>query len=155
MNQEEQALFLTLYYLDDDSLLQACQVNKRFYQKVCQTIWLGRIKDKYGLDRVDVDRNKGNKSYSQYYFELLGMVIATVTKVEWKPTRSGSYIAIVHFKPVKTGKYTIARAAESGQNVIDLRIGPGAVVSLLINVIPRISRVLKPAEVLQLPGSQK
>lgn len=47
MNQQEQALFLTLYYLDDTTLSKACQVNKRFYQRVCNSIWLGRLKNNY------------------------------------------------------------------------------------------------------------
>ncbi len=36
MNSEEQALFLTLYYLDDTSLIRASQVNKKFYHIVCE-----------------------------------------------------------------------------------------------------------------------
>ena len=49
MNREEQALFLTLYYLDDTSLAKACQVNKRFYQRVCQALWLQRLQQYKGI----------------------------------------------------------------------------------------------------------
>ncbi len=49
MNQEEQALFLTLYYLDDTMLARACQVNKRFYNKICNNLWFQRLQQYDGV----------------------------------------------------------------------------------------------------------
>ncbi len=81
MNQEEQALFLSLYYLDDYTLTQACQVNKRFYQKVCQNIWVQRIMNLAGYpDKQEIDKYMVSNyraisgeedivpSYQQYYY---------------------------------------------------------------------------------------
>ena len=53
MNPQEQALFLTLYYLDDTSLARACQVNKRFYQRICKALWLQRLKNNFPNIIVD------------------------------------------------------------------------------------------------------
>ena len=67
---EEQALILSLYYLDDMTLLSACQSNKKIYQRVCNNIWIKRIMDRFGLSIDDIRKYKGNMTYSSYYFHL-------------------------------------------------------------------------------------
>ncbi len=47
MNQDDLVLYLSLYYLDDISLVRACQVNTKFYRKVCNQIWFDRLEQKY------------------------------------------------------------------------------------------------------------
>lgn len=82
MNADEQALYLSLYYLDDQSLLNACQVNKRFYQRVCNNIWVQRIMNLVGYrDKQEIDKymsnhyaisEENNPNYQKYYYYIKG-----------------------------------------------------------------------------------
>ena len=101
MNQQEQALFLTLYYLDDDTLLQACQVNNRFYQRVCETIWLNRLRDNLGLSKEDADRYKGDRTYAEWYMGVLNKV----------PNTNEGWLNNVFVRAAADGRTILVKAA--------------------------------------------
>ena len=70
MNQEELVLYLSLHYLDDISLVKACQVNTRFYQRVCNQIWFDRLEQNY-FDVINTFPNTIRvKSYREQYLLL-------------------------------------------------------------------------------------
>ena len=73
MNQQEQALFLTLYYLDDTSLAKACQVNKKFYQRICNNIWLHRLKTNFPNIIQNFPQQIQNKPIKDQYWLLVGL----------------------------------------------------------------------------------
>lgn len=74
----EQALILSLYYLDDMTLLSACQSNKKIYQRVCNNIWLGRIRTKFPYLSLDIlNKYKGDRSWSEYYLNDLRKISGT------------------------------------------------------------------------------
>jgi hypothetical protein len=85
----EQTLILSLYYLDDTSLLRACQTNKKLYNRVCPNIWLKRIIDNFGLNVEDINKYKGNQSYAKYYFYLKDILYSTTPSL---PDNSDFYI---------------------------------------------------------------
>ena len=64
-------LRLTLGYLDDENLANACMVNKNFSDKVCNAnFWLSKIINRFGLSNELINENIGNNSYWAYYFYL-------------------------------------------------------------------------------------
>jgi len=73
MNRKKQVLFLTLYYLDDISLGNACQVNKKFYREICNHIWLQRLKQTYGNLIGEFPDKVKAKSYQEQYILLKGL----------------------------------------------------------------------------------
>lgn len=70
MDTNELSLFVMLHLLDDYTLSKACQVNKKFYKKLCQVEWIKRIVNRFGLTRNQIDKYKYMKSYQQYYYYL-------------------------------------------------------------------------------------
>jgi hypothetical protein len=67
MNQEELVLYLSLPYLDDDTLIQACQVNTRFYQRVCNQIWFNRLQQNYADVITTFPETVKSRSYRDQY----------------------------------------------------------------------------------------
>jgi hypothetical protein len=77
----EQELILSLYYLDDDTLLNACQVNTKIYNRVCKNIWINKIVTNYGLNINDIELYRQNKSYSQYYYYLKNILSGNIREI--------------------------------------------------------------------------
>ena len=73
MNQGESALIQALYYLDDATLMAACQSNSKIYFRVCRNIWISRIVNKFGLDINEIERYRQGRTYGEYYFYLLNL----------------------------------------------------------------------------------
>jgi len=70
MNDEELVLYLSLHYLDDISLVRACQVNTRFYQRVCNQIWFDRLEENYS-DIINMfPETIKSRSYKDQYLLL-------------------------------------------------------------------------------------
>ena len=70
MNDEELVLYLSLHYLDDISLVRACQVNTRFYQRVSNQIWFDRLKQNYS-DVINTFPNTVRLKPYRYQYLLL------------------------------------------------------------------------------------
>ncbi len=66
----ELELELLLNYLDDIGLARACQVNTRFYQRVCSAIWLNRITTNFGIGSDLIHQYLRNMTYQQYYLNV-------------------------------------------------------------------------------------
>jgi Leucine-rich repeat (LRR) protein len=91
MNQGELVLYLSLPYLDDDTLVRACQVNTRFYQKVCNQIWFNKLQQNYS-DIIDTfpDTIK-SRTYKDQYLLLRDLNNLKQTLV---PLKSSSLLDI-------------------------------------------------------------
>lgn len=76
--------------------------------------------------------------------------IAKVTHIEWNLSRLGNYIPVVCFEPTIVDGRTIRRASgHNYENIVKNGIADGAIVeiSILGDIIPGISRVLKKSDV--------
>ncbi len=59
---------LTLGYLDDETLYQACVVNKKFAHRVCNNVmWVNKIMQRTGMSRQEMDLYRGNNNYWAFY----------------------------------------------------------------------------------------
>jgi len=70
MNEDDLVLYLSLYYLDDISLVRACQVNTKFYRKVCNQIWFDRLEQNYSDVINTFPESVRTKSYRDQYLLL-------------------------------------------------------------------------------------
>ena len=81
MNNDELALFLSLHYMDDITLARACQVNKHFYRKICNNVWLQRILDIYSIppEYIPILKHyRGDRSWYEYYiYDLKKCVLSS------------------------------------------------------------------------------
>lgn len=105
---------------------------------------------------VPIDRKTGSK----ISFKVNApSILAVVDHVEWNLSKNSTYKPVVVLKkPVKIGGVSVKRAsAHNARRVVDLKIGPGAVVEIVRagDVIPKVEGVTKPAKQPQLPENFK
>jgi Leucine-rich repeat (LRR) protein len=96
MNQEELILYLSLPYLDDNTLIQACQVNTRFYQRVCNQIWFNKLQQNYSDIIITFPDTVKAMSYKDQYLLLsdlntLKRTLIDFDIVKWKDSLLNIY----------------------------------------------------------------
>lgn len=70
MTSRELELEIVLNYLDDVGLARACQVNTRFYYRICNSIWLNLTMKNFGLGSDLINKYLGNMNYREYYLDI-------------------------------------------------------------------------------------
>jgi len=81
-------------------------------------------------------------------------VIATVVKVVWDISKWGIYIPVIYIEPTSLGGVIVSKVAgHNAKNIIDKKIGVGAVVKVVRSgkVIPHIVQVITPSDNIVLP----
>jgi len=62
-------------YLDDHSLAQACMVNSNMAKNICNSkLWIPKIQNKFGFNKDEIDKYKGDNTYWGYYLNLSDIV---------------------------------------------------------------------------------
>lgn len=122
-----------------------------------------RDNGKYEVDGIVVADNsnvyqypKKNPDHAFAFKTLLNDQIAetTILEVEWTPSKDGYIKPRIRVKPVDiTGVVVKYATAKNAKYVVDLKLGPGAIIKLVRSgdVIPDILKVVKPAKEPQMP----
>ncbi len=71
-------------YLDDDTAVALCQVNKNFYNHICgSNFWRNKIMQRYNVTRAYIDRIKGNNTYySLYQYLIPSSLVASLRRTQ-------------------------------------------------------------------------
>ena len=138
-------------------------VNEINYSILSEYLKKRKNKSKYVIDGIIVSNNvfherntKGNPDYAFAFKDILEdqKAISTIEKLEWNVSKDGYINPTVVIKPVEIGGVTISRiTAYNAKYVVDNKLGKGAKIELIRSgdVIPKILKVLKPANKPDLP----
>ena len=106
------------------------------------------------------ERNiKSNPEYAFAFKDVLEDQIAEalVIDIEWNISKDGLIKPVLILNPVHIGGVEITRVtAHNAKNVVDKKLGPGAVIKLIRSgdVIPYIKDVIKPAKKIVMPPGE-
>jgi len=110
----------------------------------------------YYLDGLVVQYNKPvirtNKKYPTYLIAFkidASSIDVEVVSIQWKISKCGIYIPVVHIVPTKVGGVTISKATGHNAKFVNTHgIGPGSIVSVIRSgdVIPKIIEGVKMVE---------
>ena len=120
-------------------------------------------KSKYIIDGIIVSNNelhdkneKGNPDYAFAFKDILEdqKALTEILDIEWNVSKDGYINPTVIIKPVEIGGVNINRVtAYNAKYVVDNNLGKGAKIELIRSgdVIPKITKVLKPSKTPDLP----
>lgn len=120
-------------------------------------------KSKYIIDGIIVSNNelhnkneKGNPDYAFAFKDILEdqKAVTEILDIEWNVSKDGYINPTVIIKPVEIGGVNINRVtAYNAKYVVDNNLGKGAKIELIRSgdVIPKITKVLKPSKTPDLP----
>lgn len=79
-------------------------------------------------------------------------IITKVLSVEWEASKDGRLIPDVRFERINVeGRDHDYVTGNNARFIMTNKIGPGAVIAIVINIVAKIDNVLKPGEYLELP----
>ncbi|AGF85204.1 DNA ligase [Moumouvirus goulette] len=120
-----------------------------------------KTKSKYEIDGIIVtDNNKnmrnksGNPDYSFAYKGVTETANVKVIEVIWTPSKDGILVPRIHFQKVRLSQADLEYTTGFNASFIKCnKIGPGAIINIVRSgdVIPYITRVVKPAKEPSLP----